>query len=55
MKCLALPQQGISIELSNRIRFANYGKVGDDVFVLGNAGAKSELDRPVLIKLGQKL
>ena len=37
MKCLALPPQGISIELSNRIRFAPYGKVGDKVFVLGNA------------------
>ena len=54
MKCLALPPQGILIELSNRIRFAPYRKVGDEVLVLGNAGAKSELDRPALIKLGAK-
>ncbi len=55
MKCLPLPPQGILIELSNRIRFAPYRKVGDEVFVLGSTGAKSKLDQPTLIKLGQKL
>jgi len=54
MKCLPRPPQGILIGLSNRIRFAPYRKVGDEVFVLGSTGAKSEIDQPALIKLGAK-
>jgi len=54
MKCLALSPHGILIELSNRIRFAPYRKIGDEVFIMRNTRAKSELDRPALIKLGAK-